>query len=103
MTLCLHSNRELIGYGVGANKDAFLIENGTLNCKYSLKDIKVFHSDRSKEYDSEKIDHILEAFSIEYSLSRKDNPYDNTVCGTTHKILQTEFIHQGKLETLEQL
>lgn len=39
-------NREIIGYSAGAKKDAKLIETALLRCKYSLKDIKVFHSDR---------------------------------------------------------
>lgn len=96
-------NREIIGYSAGAKKDAKLIETAILRCKYSLKDIKVFHSDRGNEYDNALIDNILNTFKIGRSLSNKGNPYDNAVSEATNKILKTEFIYQRKFETLEQL
>lgn len=96
-------NREIIGYSAGTRKDAKLIETALLRCKYSLKDIKIFHSDRGNEYDNALIDNILSAFKIERSLSNKGNPYDNAVSEATNKILKTEFIYQRKFETLEQL
>ena len=97
------SNREIIGYSAGANKDADLIEKALLSCRYSLNDIRVFHSDRGKEYDNKTIDEILETFEIERSLSRKGNPYDNAVSEATNKILKIEFIYQSKFETLKDL
>ena len=97
------SNREIIGYSAGPNKDANLIEKALLKCRYSLKDIKFFHSDRGREYDNIKIDEILEAFKIKRSLSRKGNPYDNAVSEATNKIIKMEFIYQNKFETLEEL
>lgn len=96
-------NREIIGYAAGAKKDAKLIETALLRCKYSLKDIKVFQSDRGNEYDNALIGNILSTFKIERSLSNKGNPYDNAVSEATNKILKTEFIYQSKFETLEQL
>ena len=96
-------NREIIGYSAGAKKDAKLIETALLRCKYPLKDIKVFHSDRGNEYDNALIDNILDTFKIERSLSNKGNPYDNAVSEATNKILKTEFVYQRKFETLEQL
>jgi putative transposase len=96
-------NREIIGYAAGTKKDAKLIETALLRCKYSLKDIKIFHSDRGNEYDNTLIDNILSTFNIERSLSNKGNPYDNAVSEATNKILKTEFIYQRKFETLEQL
>ena len=96
-------NREIIGYAAGANKDAKLIETALLSCRYSLKGIKIFHSDCGNEYDNELIDNVLNTFKIERSLSNKGNPYDNAVSEATNKILKTEFIYQSKFETLEQL
>ncbi|MCG4587290.1 integrase core domain-containing protein, partial [Anaerosalibacter bizertensis] len=84
-------------------KDAKLIETALLRCKYPLKDINLFHSDRGNEYDNALIDNILSTFNIERSLSNKGNPYDNAVSEATNKILKTEFIYQRKFETLEQL
>jgi len=96
-------NREIIGYSVGANKDAKLIEQALLTCKYSLKDIDIFHSDRGNEYDNELIDNVLKSFKIQRSLSSKGNPYDNAVSEATNKILKTEFIYQKNFESLDQL
>lgn len=96
-------NREIIGYSVGANKNAELVETALLRCNYSLRDIKVFHSDRGNEYDNMIIDDILSTFKIDRSLSRKGNPYDNAVSEATNKSLKIEFIYQNKFETLEQL
>ncbi|MFY9612507.1 MAG: IS3 family transposase [Tissierellaceae bacterium] len=96
-------NREVIGYSAGPNKDASLIEKALLRCRYPLKDIKVFHSDRGREYDNKKVDNILETFEIERSLSRKGNPYDNAVIEAMNKVLKVEFIYQNKFETLEEL
>ena len=97
------SNREIIGYSAGANKDADLVEKAILSCRYSLNDIRVFHSDRGKEYDNKTIDEVLETFNIERSLSRKGNPYDNAVSEATNKILKIEFIYQNKFVTLKEL
>ncbi|NLY21021.1 MAG: IS3 family transposase, partial [Tissierellia bacterium] len=102
-TLVDLANREVIGYSAGPNKDASLIEKALLRCNYSLKDIKIFHSDRGKEYDNIKIDNILETFNIKRSLSRKGNPYDNAVSEAMNKVLKIEFIYQNKFETLEEL
>ena len=96
-------NREIISYAAGETKDAKLIEEALLKTNYSLKDIKVFHSDRGKEYDNILIDDILEAFEIDRSLSNKGNPYDNAVSEATNKIMKTEFIYQNKFKTLEEL
>src|SRR5699024_8921965 len=97
------ANREIIGYSAGHNKDASLIEKALLRCRYSLKDIKVFHSDRGKEYDNIKIDNILEAFEIERSLSRKGKTYDNAVSEAMNKVLKVEFIYQNKYESINEL
>ena len=74
-----------------------------MRCKYPLKDINLFHSDRGNEYNNALIDNILSTFNIGRSLSNKGNSYDNAVSEATNKILKTEFIYQRKFETLEQL
>ena len=58
--------------------------------------MKIFHSDRGNEYDNILIDNILHIFKIDRSLSRKGNPYDNTVSEATNKSLKIEFIYQHK-------
>lgn len=96
-------NREIVGYSVGKKKDAGLVEKAIFSCKYPLDKMKIFHSDRGKEYDNIAIDEILEVFNIERSLSSKGNPYDNAVCEALNKVLKIEFIYQNKFENLEKL
>ncbi|MDQ0222338.1 transposase InsO family protein [Streptococcus moroccensis] len=43
----------------------------------------MFHSDRGKEFDNQLIDEMLQAFSINRSLSQAGCPYDNAVAEST--------------------
>ena len=96
-------NREIIGYCAGKNKNASLVEQALLNCRYSLKEIQIFHSDRWKEFDNSKLDKIFRIFGLKRSLSRKGNPYDNAVIESTNHILKTEFIKRNKFKNLDEL
>ncbi|HBT85756.1 MAG TPA: IS3 family transposase, partial [Porphyromonadaceae bacterium] len=96
-------NREIIGSAAGEKKDAKLVEKALLSIPYSLKYIKIFHSDRGNEYDNKLIDDVQETFEIERSLNNKGNPYNNAVSEAVNKIMKTEFIYQKKFETLEEL
>ncbi len=96
-------NRKVIGYSVGPKKDAALIKKAFLRCIYPLNNIKIFHSDRGKEYDNEEINKILKAFYIKRSLSKKGNPYDTAVSEAMIKILKTELLRQNKYENLRTL
>lgn len=88
-------NREIIGYSVGKNKNADLVYQAFLNCKYSLDEISIFHTDRGNEFRNNVIDEVMAAFNIKRSLSKKGCPYDNAVMESFYKTLKTEFI-KGK-------
>lgn len=108
MCRLLEVSRSLVYYHLNKEESDALdekskIEKALLRCNCPLKDIKVFHSDRGKEYDNIKTDNILEIFNIERSLSRKGNPYDKAVSEAMNKILKIEFIYQNKFNTLEEL
>lgn len=45
----------------------------------------------------------METFKIGRSLSKRGCPYDNTVAEATYKVMKTEFIHQMKFQSLQQL
>ncbi|HDU0640036.1 TPA: IS3 family transposase, partial [Enterococcus faecium] len=96
-------NREIIGYSCGEKKDASLVKEAFGRIPYSLTDVKLFHTDRGKEFDSQTIHEILNGFGITRSLSRKGCPYDNAVAESTHKSVKVEFVHQYQFETLAQL
>ncbi|HAQ0841629.1 TPA: IS3 family transposase, partial [Enterococcus faecium] len=96
-------NREIIGYSCGEKKDASLVKEAFGRIPYSLTDVKLFHTDRGKEFDNQTIHEILNGFGITRSLSRKGCPYDNAVVESTYKSVKVEFVHQYQFETLAQL
>ncbi|MGP6395784.1 DDE-type integrase/transposase/recombinase, partial [Streptococcus dysgalactiae subsp. equisimilis] len=63
-------NREIIGLSLGWHKTAELVKQAIQSIPYALTKVKMFHSDRSKEFDNQLIDEILEAFGITRSLSQ---------------------------------
>ncbi|HAR4857236.1 IS3 family transposase [Staphylococcus aureus] len=96
-------NREIVGYSAGKNKDANLVSKAISRINHNLEQIKLFHTDRGKEFDNHLIDEVLETFKIKRSLSTKGCPYDNAVAETTMKAMKTEFVKQMQFENLEQL
>lgn len=96
-------NREIIGWSVGKQKNAALVQEALHSIPYNLKHINVFHSDRGKEFDNKLIDEVVETFKIKHSLSHKGCPYDNAVIEATNKTLKVEFVYQHKFTSLEEL
>ncbi len=96
-------NREIIGYAAGKNKTAELVKEAFSSVQTSLKKFQLFHTDRGSEFNNQKIDEILTAFNITRSLSKKGNPYDNSVAEATFKILKTELIKNKKFDSLDDL
>lgn len=83
------SNREIIGYSCGANKEASLVKKVFASIKGDLRKVEIFHTDRGSEFDNYLIDETLEAFGIKRSLSAVACPYDNAVAESTFKIIKT--------------
>ncbi|HDI7741046.1 TPA: IS3 family transposase [Staphylococcus aureus] len=96
-------NREIVGYSAGKNKDANLVSKAISRINHNLEQIKLFHTDRGKEFDNHLIDEVLETFKIKRSLSTKGCPYDNAVAEATMKAMKTEFVKQMQFGNLEQL
>ena len=96
-------NREIIGYSVGKKKSAELVKEAIYSIRYPLSRIKIFHTDRGREFDNKSIDKILDIFGIERSLSKKGSPYDNAVAEAFNKVVKTEFIYKNKFKNLNQL
>lgn len=68
-----------------------------------MTEVKIFHTDRGKEFDNKLIDTILKTFAIERSLSKKGCPYDNAVAESTYKSFKAEFVYPNTFDTLNQL
>lgn len=85
------SNREIIGYSSGPNKDASLVLQAFSKIDASLHAINIFPSNRGNEFKNNPLDELLKTFNIERSLSNKGSPYDNAVAEAGFKIVKTEF------------
>ncbi|MES5846362.1 IS3 family transposase [Bacillus cereus group sp. MG16] len=96
-------NREIIGYSAGPNKTADLVYKALASIKGNLHNIKMFHTDRGKEFDNKLISEALETFRIQRSLSMKGCPYDNAVAEAMFKVFKTEFANGAHFASLEQL
>ena len=96
-------NREIIGYSAGSKKNAELVYEAFLNSSVNLKKIKIFHTDRGKEFKNKIIEDVLLTFDIKRSLSKKGCPYDNAVAEATYKIIKTEFAFNKVFKNLEEL
>lgn len=71
--------------------------------KGNLHNVKLFHTDRGKEFDNNLISEALETFGIHRSLSMKGCPYDNAVAEAMFKVFKTEFANGAHFGSLEQL
>ena len=96
-------NREIIGHSAGPNKTADLVYQALASIKGNLHTIKMFHTDRGKEFDNKLISGVLETFGIQRSLSMKGCPYDNAVAEAMFKVFKTEFANGAHFASLEQL
>jgi len=90
-------------YRPTANKTAELVYQAITTIQANLNDVKVFHTDRGKEFDNKLISEALETFGIQRSLSMKGCPYDNAVAEATFKVFKTEFANGAHFTSLEQL
>ena len=96
-------NREIIGLSLGWYKTAELVKEAIQSIPYALTKVKIFHSDRGKEFDNQLIDELLETFGITRSLSQAGCPYDNAVAESTYRSFKLEFINQEIFQSLEEL
>lgn len=96
-------NREIIGYSCGKHKTANLVHTAFAIIKEPLYKIKLFHTDRGREFMNKALDELLETFDIKRSLSHKGTPYDNAVAEATFKSIKTEFVYPSRFDSLEQL
>lgn len=96
-------NREIIGHSSGANKKAELVYQAIARIQANLNDVKMFHTDRGREFDNKLISEALETFGIQRSLSMKGCPYDNAVAEAMFKVFKTEFANGAHFSSLEQL
>jgi putative transposase len=62
----------------------------------------IFHSDRGSQYASEDFRAVLDKHSVQPSMSRKGNCWDNAVTETLFGSLKVERLHGERFETIRQ-
>ncbi|WP_432418800.1 IS3 family transposase [Cytobacillus spongiae] len=96
-------NREIIGHSAGTSKTADLVYQAIASIQANLNDVKMFHTDRGKEFDNKLVSEALKTFGIQRSLSMKGCPYDNAVAEAMFKVFKIEFANGAHFSSLEQL
>ena len=92
-------NRKVVSRSAGPRKDARQVRSAFATPSFPISDIKAFHTDRGSEFDNAEIGLMLEAFSIERSLSAKGCPCGNAVDETTNGMLKAELVHRKTFGT----
>jgi putative transposase len=62
----------------------------------------VHHSDRGTQYASGDYTDLLKAHSVDISMSRKGNPWDNAACESFMKTLKYEEVHRNEYRDLSE-
>ena len=95
------SSRRVVGWSMSERIDQELVISALQKALINRKPAKglIFHSDRGKQYASEKVKQLLEGNGILQSMSRKGNPYDNAVAESFFHTLKTELVNFEKYET----
>ena len=60
------------------------------------------HSDQGFQYTSHAYFNLTTSYGISQSMSRRGNPYDNSLAENFFSILKTECIYRTKLESYEE-
>ncbi|MBR1483259.1 MAG: IS3 family transposase, partial [Ruminococcus sp.] len=93
--------KKIVGYAFSERIDANLVV-AALSMAYNRQkpdgDL-IFHSDRGVQYASNKYREALAAFGITQSMSRKGDPYDNTVAENFFSCLKNELVHHKHYKT----
>jgi len=87
---------------MGNKKSAELVIEAFISSNIDLSRIRLFHTDRGKEFDNGYIDQLLQAYDIQRSLSNPGTSHDNAVAEATYKIFKTEFCDK-RFQSIEQL
>lgn len=83
-------NRKITGYSACKNRDAILVSKAFARVNANLKNIQIFHTDKSNEFKNKLLDETLKIFDIKRSLSMKGCRYDNAVVVATFKTIKTD-------------
>ena len=101
VVLDAHSRR-VIGWALGRTLEAGLAVSALTMALRQRRPAPglVHHSDRGVQYASQEYTDLLKAHSIQISMSRKGNPYDNAACESFMKTLKYEEVYRSEYRDL---
>lgn len=97
-------SRKVVGWSMGDNMKADLVNNALLTAIWRRKPSKglIWHTDRGSQYASDSHVKILSRHGIIQSMSRKGNCWDNAVAESFFGTLKAELIYQSKFKNREE-
>jgi transposase InsO family protein len=98
-------SRKVVGWHVSDTLEATLVATAlekALHSREVLAEKLTFHSDRGKQYCSNKFRDLLKTYKVRQSMSRSGNCLDNSVAESFFRSIKVERIKGLKLENLQQ-
>ncbi len=93
-----------VTYKISARQTAALVLD-TIRCAADKKVVAAelqLHSDQWFQYTSHTYFNLTKEYGITPPMSRRGNPYDNTLAEHFFSILKTECLHRQKIHTITQ-
>ena len=97
-------DNSIVAYKTGTNQNINLVLSTLRSAKKKEKvtaEIQL-HSDQGFQYTSHGYYCLTKSYNIHPSMSRRGNPYDNSLAENFFSILKTECIYRVKLKTFEE-
>ena len=97
--------REILGYAIDDKMPSELITQAIRKAfnKVNPYGVKIFHSDRGKQFSSFEVRKLLENYEVKQSMSRKGNCYDNATVESFFNTLKTEWLYRQELKNKEKI
>ena len=97
-------DNSIVAYKTSTTQNVSLVLNTIKEAKKKEKvtgDLQL-HSDQGFQYTSNPYFKLTQSYGITPSMSRRGNPYDNSLAENFFSILKTECIYRVKLQTYEE-
>ena len=97
-------DNSIVSYKTGTEQNVNLVLNTVRAAKKKEKvtaELQL-HSDQGFQYTSQGYFKLTQSYGITPSMSRRGNPYDNSLAENFFSILKTECIYRVKLKTFEE-
>jgi len=96
-------DNSIVAYKTSTRQTVSLVLD-TLNAAMQKEKVAgglTLHSDQGFQYTSEAYFRLIKEYDISPSMSRRANPYDNSLAENFFSILKTECIHRQKLQSFD--